>query len=181
MNINEFIKEIDKIIDVDEKKEYVKSHVLFDYVPFEKKMTVAQAIVDACFWKTDEANENIKELHVDSVGKYMVTCMSIFDVYTDIDRGKESENMLDCFNELNRRGVFDYLVEVMDQRELKEFNMVLDLVCQDVFTNEYENHAFISKQINRFATLVGNVILPMFKDVDIDQLRDLLKNYNFEG
>ena len=159
----------------EEKENMVKSHIKNEYVPFEKKADVAKAIVDASFYHEEiGADGNVhKTFHIDSVAKHMLMCMAVIDLYTDIARSKGNGKMLEDFNVLNGSGILDLIIQNINPRELKEFNMVLQMVCDDAMSNEYETHAFVSKQIERLAELIGNVIVPIVKNLNIDQIKDV--------
>ena len=179
ININDFInlyksKEADK-----ELEDLVEQHIVCDYVPYEQKADVAKAIVDTCFWRNvkDASGEEHKELYIDSVSKYMLTCMAIVDLYTDIIRQKGDGKMLEDFNMLNKYGVIDSIVRCIDERELNEFNMIVQMTCDDTIANEYENHAFISKQVNRFGELIRATLLPIVSQLDTDKIEELIKQY----
>ena len=157
----------------EEKEKFVLEHMKNEYVPLEKKSTIAKAIMDTCCWRKNE--DGTQDLHVDSVAKYMTTCMAMVDLYTTIERNKN--NMLVHFNTLNQYGVLDLIVKNIDQRELKEFNMVLEMTYDDVMTNEYENHAYITKQVNRFGTLIGATLSPILSNLDIDKIEEIIKGF----
>lgn len=161
----------------EEKLNMVKEHIKNEYVPYEKKADIAKAIADASYWRKvkDSSGNEYSELHINSVARYMLTCISMFDLYTDIERSKSKGNMLDDFNLLNENGIFDILVQNLDERELKEFNMILDMICDDVIANEYENHAYITKQVNRFGKLVGDIISPILSQLDLSRVEELIK------
>ena len=161
----------------EEKEKMVVEHIKDEYVPYEKKADVAKAIVNNCYWRTvkDDGKEH-KELHVDSVAKYMLTCISLVDLYTDIERQKGDGKMLEDFNTLNGSGILDYIIQNVNQRELKEFNMVLQMTCEDIITNEYENHAFITKQVNRFGDLISTSLTPILSQIDMNKINDLIKD-----
>ena len=60
------------------------------------------------------------------------------------------------------KGVYDRLYADSD---------IFDLVKTDVVKNEYETHAYISSQVERFGELTGIAIIPM-----IDKLIDAINN-----
>ena len=161
----------------DEKNNMVKQHIKNEYVPYEKKVSVADAIVRNSYWQKekDEKGNEYEKLHVNSSAKYMMTCMAVVDLYTDIERQKNDGKMLDDFNALNSLGILDKIISNIDSRELKEFNMVIQMACDDVIANEFENHAFISKQVNRFGKLIGTTLLPIVSQLDLDQIKNILK------
>lgn len=158
----------------DEKIKFVKKHIKNEYVPYEKKADLANSIVNLSYWVDD--GDCGKILHVDSIVKYMLTCICIIDLYTDIERQKKEDTMLEDFNILNGSGVLDIVINNVDSRELKEFNMVLQMTCDDVMTNEYENHAYITKQVDRFSKLIGAAIAPVLSNLDIDKIKEIIEN-----
>lgn len=162
----------------EDKEQLIREHIIGDYIPYEKKADIANAIVDISYWKKEKDFSGLetKILYVDSVAKYMLTCMAMLDLFTDIERKKNNGNMLEDFNLLNSNGIFDILAQNIDERELKEFNMILQMICDDVITNEYENHAFITKQIDRFGRLIGASIAPILENIDINQIMEMIKD-----
>ena len=163
----------------EEREAFVKEHIVREYVPYEQKADVAKAIVDVCFWRTykDSSGVERKELYVDSISKYMLICMAIVDLYTDITRQKVEGKMLEDFNTLNKYNVIDLIISLINERELKEFNMVVQMTCDDLMTNEYENHAFIAKQVDRFGELVGAILSPVISQLDMGKIEGLIKEF----
>lgn len=163
----------------DEKLQMVQEHIINQYVPFEKKADIAKAIVNSSYWREEEDGNGGKRkvLHIDSVANYMLKCMAIIDLYTDIERQKGDGKMLDDFNILNSSGILDMLIQNINQRELKEFNMVLQMTQDDVIANEFENHAFISQQIERFGKLIGTALSPVISQLDIGQIEKVIDQF----
>ena len=160
----------------EEKEKMLLEHIKNEYIPFEKKADVAKAIVEASYWRKEKDVNGIENsvLHIDSVAKYMLTCMAMIDLYTDIERTKNNGKILEDFNTLNGSGILDSVINNIDQRELKEFNMVLQMTCDDLMANEYENHAFIRNQVERFGNLVGATLSPILEGLDIDKIKQVI-------
>lgn len=183
MKLQSFLNSLKVKKTPEEVASFVKEHMKNEYIPYEKKADVAKAIIDASCWiKDKDENGNTKKVfHIDSVAKYMLTCMSMVELYTDIERSKVKGNMLDDFNALNRSGVLDLVVQNIDDRELKEFNMVLQLTYDDLMTNEYELHSFIGKQTERFGELLGAILLPVLSQLDLDKVADIAERIGVGG
>lgn len=156
--------------------EFIKEHVKNDYVPYEKKADVAKAIVKASYYQRTKNRGEIEreELHIDSVAKYMLTCLSMVDLYTDIERSKNEGKSLEEFNTLNGSGVLDLIIQNIDDRELKEFNIVLQMTCDDLMANEYENHAFIRAQVERFGSLISTALSPLIEKLDVEEIKKII-------
>ena len=104
----------------------------------------------------------------------MLLCMSLIDLYTDIERDKENGKMLEDFNKLNECGMFDIIISALNKNEIKEYNMVIQMTYDDLITNEYEPHAFISSQVNRFGSLVGAMLGPVIENVDVEKIAEVI-------
>lgn len=159
----------------EEKEQIIKEHILDVYIPYEQKAEVANAIVKGSFYQNTDDGKQV--FHIDSIAKYMLSCIAIFDLYTDIERSKTKGKMLDDFNTLNRYGIFDYLIQNINQRELKEFNMVLQMASEDIISNEYEPHAFIRNQVERFGNMIGGVLEPLIATLDIDKIKEIVSDF----
>ena len=154
----------------EEKESFVREHIKNEYVPYEKKQAVAEAIVKASYWAKDGDREY---LHINSAAKYMLTCLSMVDLYTDIERNRGNSKALEDFNTLNSYGVFDIIIKFADPKEIKEFDMVLQMACDDLIANEYENHAFIRNQVERFGKLISATLTPILEGLDLDKIKEL--------
>lgn len=152
------------------KEVLIKSVMNPKYVPYEMKLTICEKIVESTYYQTVERNGvKIKKLHINSPGQYMSYCLWLVKQYTNVDI--DFKNSLDEFNLLNKYGLLDEFINLIPERELREFRMVLDMVGNDVVQNEYETHAFISNQVERFGELTGVLLKPV-----IEQLSKTIEN-----
>jgi len=64
---------------------------------------MAKAIVGASYYRKEKTSDGKERLvfHVDSVAKYMLTCMSIIKLFTTIECSSNEGKTLDEFNLLN--------------------------------------------------------------------------------
>ena len=170
MNINTFLTLYKNKLKNGGAEDFVKEHIKNIYIPYEQKIAAANAIVNVSYWNSDE--ESTKKFHVDSTAKYMLTCMTMLDLYTDIERSKSNGEMLSDFNKLNEYGIFDIIVSNINKREIQEFNMVLQMLCDDIIANEYELHSFISNQVERFGAVLGSIIGPALENIDINKISE---------
>ena len=98
----------------------------------------------------------------------------MLDLYTDIERSKNEGKMLDDFNRLNGNGIFDMIIRNIDERELREFNMVIQMTADDLLANEYENHEFIKNQVERFGSLIGTSLKPILEGLDMSKIQEVI-------
>ena len=176
MKIIDFIKEYDEAKEAGFKDEIIRKHINNEYVLFENKVDAAKTIVDTCYWETEEDDfgNSRSVLNINSILKYYLTYMVILELFTDLERSPDGKQMLDDFNQLNRRGIFEEIKQNINQNELSEFNTILKMVSDDVIANEYENHAFLTKQMERLKNLCVYVFGPILKDLDLEKIKNEL-------
>lgn len=181
MKVIDFIREYDEAEKSGLDDEIIRKHMNDEYVLFEDKVDAAKAIVDACYWNTEEDDfgNSRSVLNINSILKYYLTHMVILELFTDLERSFDGKQMLDDFNELNRRGIFKKIKQYINPDELSEFNTILQMICDDVIANEYENHAFVRKQVTRISDLFINVLRPVLEELDYEKIKnDLINSIN---
>ena len=161
----------------EDKLKYLLQHLKHEYIPYEHKADMAKAIVDSSFYIIEKMpdGKDRRVFHINSIAKYMLTCMTIVKLFTTIECSSNEGKMLDDFNTLNQFGIIDMIIQNIDQRELKEFNAILQMTCDDVMTNEYEPHAYIKSQVERFGSLIGIALSPILKELDIEKIQEVIK------
>ena len=163
MKAKEFIKKYNTLTNEELKNSFLKSVVKNKYLPFENKVTICEKIVESSYYiKTKDINgKERKKMHVNSPANYMLYCLNIVNNYTSIDIN--FKNLLEEFNMLNGCECLDAIFNYVPEREIKEFRMILDMVESDLMQNEYETHAFISNQVERFGNLAGATLTPLLE------------------
>lgn len=151
-----------------EVKEMIINKVMNEqYIPYEKKIAFCENIIKSSHYRKDK-NEN-KKLHISSTTKYLLYCLEIVRRYTNIE--VDLTDVINEFNLLNKYGLIDEIASRISEKELKEFKWILDMVENDMLQNEYEIHAFIGKQVDRFGELTGLLLKPV-----IEQLNEKIEN-----
>lgn len=137
------------------------------YVPYEMKITICEKIIENSYYKTiDREGVKTRKLHINSPVQYMLYCLWMVKQYTYIE--VDFSKSLEEFNLLNKFDILDFIYSRISEKELKEFQMILEMIEGDVMQNEYEPHAFISNQVERFGELFSAFANPaLLKFVDI--------------
>lgn len=180
--VKDFIKKYNELTSDELKEKLIKSIMNIHYVPYETKVTVCSQIVDKTYYiKTKRRETEVKKFHVNSPANYMLFCLNIVEYYTNL-----KVNFKDCvneFNTLNGCEVLDLIYNNIPEREIKEFRMILDMIENDTIQNEYEPHAFIANQVERFGELIGTSLKPAIdelnksiKSVDKNSVNDIVSN-----
>lgn len=107
-----------------------------------------------------------------SAAKYMLYSLTLVDLYTTLDI--DFKKALEQFEELNGE-ILDNIINLIDERERKEFQMLLEFACDDLLVNEYEAHAFIREQVERFSNLFGTILVPVLENIDVDKIEEVMK------
>ena len=161
---------------VREAKEALAKNIMNPhYVSYEMKITICEKIIENTYYEKIEKNGiKTKKLHVNSPAQYMLYCLWMVKQYTYIK--VDFKNSIKEFNLLNECALLDLIFAQIPERELNEFRMVLDMVENDVMQNEYETHAFISNQVERFGELTGRLMEPA-----LNRLGEVLENMDEEN
>lgn len=168
--VKDFCKKYNDAKSEELKFALIKSVINPAYVAYEEKITICKKIVDASYYiKTEKNGIETKKLHINSPFQYMGYCLWLVNKYTNIEI--DFKNSLEEFNLLNKSELLDIIYSSIPEKEIKEFKMILDMVSSDVIQNEYEAHAFINNQVDRFGELFGIVLKPA-----IEQLASVIEN-----
>ena len=101
----------------------------------------------------------------------MFYSLTIVDLYTKIEI--DYKKALEQFELLNGE-ILDLIINHIDQREKNEFKMLLEFACDDILVNEYETHAFIRNQVDRFATIFGDIIAKSVENLDMNSIQEII-------
>ena len=99
------------------------------YIPIRNKIDSAHSVIEKSYYDKGK-------FKIDSVKKYVYSCMSLVDLYTSLDYEKSADKVFEEFDKLNQIGFFEGLFENIDEREMKEYNMILDMTASDAVANE---------------------------------------------
>ena len=157
MLITDFIKEYEKT-ETEKRTDFIKENVHFtDYIPFIEKDAYARNIIKASMYDGQTGRINVK-----SSVRYHLFCRTVINIYTDLEGSKDFINEYD---DLNRTGALNVIMSLINQDDLNQFKMIVDMAYQDVLTNEYETHAFISKEVERASNVIGTILNPVIKEL----------------
>ena len=106
-----------------------------------------------------------------SAAKYMLYSLTLVDLYTTLEI--DFKQSLELFEKINGE-ILDMIIMSIDERERKEFQMLLEFACDDLLVNEYEPHAFIREQVERFGSLFGTIIAPAIENIDISKIEEVM-------
>ena len=124
MKVDDFVNGL-KGKEFAEVTEILRQHVENGYIPIMSKKACAERIIEQTCYEDGR-------FRVDSVAKFVWTCMTMLQLYTDI----ESEDIVADFDKLNEAWIFDLLLKEIEEHEMREFNTVVDMVFSDAMLEE---------------------------------------------
>lgn len=157
-------------------EDFVKSHMKNKYVPLEEKQARANIVVENTFYEKDENGD--KYIHVNSVANHIFTVLTLVHLYTDIEI--DFKKALEQYNKMKECGCLEAILSLIDKSELEEYKFVQNGIQNDVMTNEYEIHSYITKQVDRFSTLFGTIIQPFLDKIDTEAIIQGLEQFNLK-
>lgn len=191
MTIKEFCEKYNNIANQKLKDDFIKSNVkITPYVSFVKKDALISNLLKATM--IDKETGNVK---VNSSAEYLLKTRILIENYTNLT--VETDGFYEEYDELKKSGLFTILLMGDDNtaplipiEEIAEFNHLLSIKRNDVFTNRYEIHSFITEQVDRFKALGEATLTPLMDVVskkldeipkeDLDKVVEFAKNGGFK-
>lgn len=191
ITIKTFCKEYNNRVNDTLKKQYIKDNLeITSYVPFVKKDALISNLLKATM--LDKETGNVK---VNSSAEYLLMTIILIENYTNLT--VETEGFFEEYDELKKSGLFNILLvgddttaPLIPYEEIAEFKHLLSIKRNDVLTNRYEIHSFITEQVDRFKTLGEVTLTPLVEVVskkldgipkeDLDKFVEFAKKGNFK-
>lgn len=191
ITIKTFCEEYSNRVNDTLKKQYIKDNLeITPYLSFVKKDALISNLLKATM--IDKETGNVK---VNSSAEYLLMTRILIENYTNLT--VETEGFYEEYDELKKSGLFDILI-ITDERngrcslipaeEIAEFKFLLAQKKNDIFTNRYEIHSFITEQVDRFKALGEATLTPLMdilnKKLDSlsnDELRKILDDYKLSS
>lgn len=175
MKIDMFLKLYESKQTPESKEKLVADHVKNIQVKYSDKVDRAGIIAKHSYYEKQVGADGVERevFRQNSAAKYMLYYLTLVDLYTDLEI--DFKKSLDTFEKING-SILDTIISYIDDRELKEFQTLLEFACDDILTNEYEMHSFVRNQVDRFGTLLGNIIAPAIEQLNFGNLEDFINS-----
>ena len=132
-----------------------------NYVPFVMKDALMTNVV-----KCTMLDKETGIIKVNSSAEYLLLIRVFIEQYTYLK--VETPGFYEEYDELVKSGLFDLLIvgnenvePLIPRGEIIEFKNLLNLKKNDLMTNQYEPHAFITGQVDRFIKLGEATLTPV--------------------
>lgn len=158
INIINLIEDYSKLKSEKLKEDYLKSKIqIKDYVEYGKKMFYAEQIVEASCLSNGY-------IHVDSCKKYILYIYTLISIYTNLDI--EENDFLHQYDLLDKYNLIDEILNMISSKELATFKTILEMKQNDLITNKYETHAYITEKLNVYSKAFEPLLNKLTEKVD---------------
>lgn len=177
ISVQDFVNKINRFASKDAKNKYIESIVLKDkYVDYMTKVTLVRDFTNkSCL----DQNGNIR---MNSCGKYLMYVRTILSLYTKLELDNDNPSgFFHEFDMLNKYRIIDDIMKNVPKSELSEWDTIMSMCHQDLITNNYEIHGYISRNVGNIIAAIDksaeplvNAIIEKVKEMDTEDFRDML-------
>lgn len=146
--------------------EYVASHVITNYLPYQDKIDLCKSVFKAANYVTrGEGNGAITAFVMNTPAQNMLFDLALVDAYTDIEV-RFKKHSLDDYNLLEQYDCIRLIKSSIPDYEMEKLHAVMDMVIDDVFENERSVMGMVLDMKESVRKVFGN-----FVDGFVDQLK----------
>ena len=185
-DVKSFVEEFEKQLTVAEKDSYLKSKLKVEkYLPYSDKLIVAENIVKSSSYamvKEDGVLKKTDRIEVNSPMRYILFVMTVINKYTNIT--VNFSDVIPEFDYLNKNNLFEIIFGKIGDKEINEFNTVVEMVLDDFIANKYEFKNYISEMllkangiVQQISPLVDNIAnkIETLSDKDLEKVSKWLE------
>ena len=184
-NVKSFVEEYEKCSNNDDKAKFLKSKLKTEkYISYADKLAYADNIVKSSSYAMIKEDGKLKQtdrIALNSPMRYILFVMTVVDKYTNIE--VNFKNVMPEFDALNSNSLIEVIFGKIGDKEMAEFNTVVDMVLNDFMANKYQFKNYINDTLSRVYDLVEKCVplndniankLDSMSEEDIQRLSGLL-------
>lgn len=173
LDLIKFAVEYKKIKTKELKNKFLRDNLqIRSYVPFLDKIHTCENLVRTTMQEIDDGV--IKGFKANTPVQYIIYNLNIINIYTNLII--DFNNSSTTFDFLNETGLLGRILEMIPEKETREFAMVKDMVQEDFLANKWNIYNFADDTFTK-----GVVLLGTFVDGSLTKLNDLLESFDKEG
>ena len=184
-NVKSFVEEYEKCSNNDDKVKFLKNKLKTEkYMPYADKLAIAENIVNSSSYAVVNEDGELKKtdrIAINSPMRYILFVMTVVNKYTNIE--VNFGNVMPEFDALNLNGLVEIIFEKVGDKEMAEFNTVVEMTLNDFMANKYQFKNYINGTLSRVSGLVEKCVplidniaskLDSMSEEDIERLSGLL-------
>ena len=157
ITITELIEGYNKRTSEKLKKDYLLSVIkVKNYIGYSTKTYLAEKIIENSCLK----GANIQ---IDSCKKYIMYIHTLITYYTNIDF--PIKDITFNYDLLEENGILENILEIIPEKEIATFKAILDMKLNDLMTNKYEIHSFITELFTNSILKINTKLSPFVQKI----------------
>ena len=150
---------------------FIKKHITNNYVSFLEKCVYCDSIIKAsCYFKEDD----YEFIRFNSPFRYIGFIMRLIDLYTDLEIDFKDAEFINQYDQLNKVGAINDLVDGIPENEYSEFTTILNMKLDDLRDNEYSITALFYNFKKSFS-ITNDIINQVLESDEIKKLVEEFK------
>lgn len=184
-NVKNFVEEYEKQITEADKAQFLKAKLKYEkYMPYAEKLFIAENIIQSSSYAMVKDGDTLKKtdrIQINSPMRYILFVMTIVNKYTNIE--VNFSNIMPEFDYLNKNNLIEIICDKIGDKEVAEFNTVVEMVLNDFMSNKFEFKNYVSETLSKVygliekcAPLIDNILskLDNISEEDAEKLSGLL-------
>lgn len=172
--IKDFTDEYESKISAQDKETFLKTKLKVEkYMPYSDKLTVADNIIKSSSYALAKNEEGklykTDKISVNSPMRYILFVMTVVNKYTNLE--VNFQDVMPEFDCLNKNCLVEYIFNRIGDKEISEFNTVLEMVLNDFLTNEYQFKNYINDIVYKIGGMAQH-LSPVLNNI-VDKIGEL--------
>ena len=154
----DFVNEYEKQISEPDKTKFLKTKLKVEnYLPYSEKLVTAELIVKNSSYaivKNEENGALIKtdRIKINSPMRYILFVMNVVSKYTNLE--VNFKDVLPEYDALNKNCLIEVVFAKIGDKEVGEFNTLVDMILNDFMSNEYQFKNFVSEKLTQVNEMI---------------------------
>ena len=187
-DVKSFVKEYEKQLTDSDKSSFLKNKLKVEkYLPYSDKLIIAENIVKTSSYAMTREGDALKKtdkIEINSPVRYLLFVMTVVNKYTNIT--VNFGDVMPEFDYLNKNNLIEVIFNKIGDKEIGEFNTVVEMVLDDFMANKYEFKNYVSEIFSKLFVLieqsyplVNNIVdkLDSMSEDDIKRVSSLLGKF----
>ena len=181
MKVDVLVSKYKELKSEEEKQAFILKHIKNNYINYEQKITEVTNIVNiGNHTEIVDPSDSTRTLNIfkrNTPIMYYLLKLTLIRNYSDIelDNNADEGQTLRSYNLLESMGFIDAFIAVLPETEVQKYHTILEMMNNDIYTNERDIASFLETKIDSLTAVVG-AILSAFSEVannaQDDQIED---------